>query len=209
MAEVQEAAWGGLIVKPKDKPNFRSFIIARRLQYSLDRRIEVIGVQDIATNELSVEQLRLALRSMLERASELELRGFIKRDVKFKEWSELKNLADLFKGLNKSRDLFELLVGDKEVFNKILNASPETLEIFPRLFPTYYLEPHLLLGGREFSLRRLVGQFVEHPDGLSWILKAHIMYGVPNLKESIRKNYILTRDVSERLEKLTLDLLSL
>jgi hypothetical protein len=206
-AEVQETAWGGLVAKPKDRPNFKSFIVARRLQYSFDRRVEVIGVRDIITDNLSVEQMQVALRRMLERASELELRGLIRRSAKVREWSELKNLEDMFEGLGRSGDLSELLVGNEGVFSEILKASPETLEVFPRLFPARYLESHFLTGGRDVALKGLIGQYLEHPDGLSWILRAHVIYGVPRLGESIRRNYVMVREVSERLEGLVISLL--
>lgn len=55
-AEVREAGWGGLVAKPKDEQGFTAFIIARRLQYSLDRRVEVVGVRDVKIGDLSREQ---------------------------------------------------------------------------------------------------------------------------------------------------------
>lgn len=207
-AEVREAGWGGLVAKPKDEQGFTAFIIARRLQYSLDRRVEVVGVRDVKIGDLSREQMQRALKSMLEGASEVELKGLVRRVARLKEWGELRRLRGIFGELRRDESLLKFLVDDERVLNEIREAAPEMLEIFPRLFPSHSLEMCLLLSGRESELSRLVSQYANSPDGLSWILRAHVIYGVPRLGESIRRNYALTRDLSERLEELTLSLLS-
>lgn len=208
-AAISDTAKGNLVVEPADTDNFKAFILARRFQFSFDRKLEVIGVWELPSAGSGVEELKKQLFWMLSNSIEVELRGLFKRKVKVREWGELRYLRKIVGDLPSSNELKRYLEGNRRLLEHILDSSPELVEIFPRLIPPRFLEFYFLSSGRGFAVARMIKRYIDSVESNAWIVRLHLMYGTPKMGEKVRKGYSLILKIAEEMEKATNELFSI
>jgi len=91
----QDTRMRNLIVKPLKHPQTTLIILVRRMQLSLDRKLEMVGVLDILEERLGNQDRSHLLRRMLMESVELELKGVLRKSVKARAWSELSSLTGM------------------------------------------------------------------------------------------------------------------
>ncbi|HFC49281.1 MAG TPA: hypothetical protein ENJ59_00960 [Thermofilum sp.] len=205
-AAISDTVKGNLVVESADRDNFKAFILARRLQFSFDRKLEVVGVWELPRAGIGAEDLKKQLFWMLSNSIEIELGGLFKKKVRFREWGELRYLRKMLGGFPLSNELKRYLEGNQHLQERILESSPELVEIFPRLIPPRFLEFYFLSSGRGFAIDRMVKRYIDSVESNAWIVRLHLMYGTPKMGEKVRKNYLLVLKIAEEMEKATNEL---
>ncbi|MBO3839991.1 MAG: hypothetical protein QXN75_01725 [Thermoproteota archaeon] len=201
-ASVEETQRGNLLVKPVKQPNFTSMIIVRRMQFSLDMKFEIIGVLDIPEDRVRDRERSQLLKKMLSESVELEVKGVLVKRVEVRRWSELSALKSKIP-LPEGGGLFSMLKNDKNVEKDIKKSRLELLEIFPRLIPAELLEYYMLASGRGLVIGRLVKEYLESPQSVSWILRAHLMYGMPFSGGGTGRSYLTVLGLAKKVEDFT------
>jgi hypothetical protein len=193
---------GSLIVKPLKHPYITVIMLVRRMQFSLDRKFEMVGTLDIPEEKLENRNRSELLRSMLAESVELELKGFLKKDVKVDKWGELSSLTEIT-FIPEGGALLSVLREDEEVKRIVAKSRVELMEVFPRLMPPELLEHYLLASGRGLIVNKLVKNYIESPQSVSWIVRAHLLYGLPLGKSGIGKSFLAVMDLLKKIELFT------
>jgi hypothetical protein len=199
---LEETQRGNLIVKPINKPNFTVMVIVRRMQFSLDMKFEMIGVLDIPDNIVGNRDRSQLLKRMLSEAVELEVKGIFFKRLEVRKWSELPPLEKKIP-LPEGGGIFSLLKNDKDVEKEVKKSRVELLEIFPRLIPSELLEYYMLASGRGLVIGRLVKEYLESPQSVSWVLRAHLMYGMPFSGGGTGRSYLALLGLTKKIEDFT------
>jgi len=184
-----------LIARPPDDPYLTVAILQRRLQMSLDRKVEMIGVVEVARG---VERASEVLRRMLEESFEAELKGIFRKTLKMRSWRELRYLEKLCGPLRPSNQLLEAVKADEGLMREVMRAAPDMIEVFPELISPEYMEVYMTASHAAMGplMRRMIARYLEEPERLAWYVRLHFMYGLPRMAAKVRRNYqLLTRFV--------------
>ena len=184
-----------LIARPPDDPYLTVAILQRRLQMSLDRKVEMIGVVEVARG---VERASEVLRRMLEESFEAELKGIFRKTLKMRSWRELRYLEKLCGPLRPSSQLLEAVKADEGLMREVMRAAPDMIEVFPELISPEYMEVYMTASHAAMGplMRRMIARYLEEPERLAWYVRLHFMYGLPRMAAKVRRNYqLLTRFV--------------
>jgi len=184
-----------LIARPTDDPYLTVAILQRRLQMSLDRKVEMIGVVEVARG---VERASEVLRRMLEESFEAELKGIFRKTLKMRSWRELRYLEKLCGPLRPSSRLLEAVKADEGLMREVMRAAPDMIEVFPELISPEYMEVYMTASHAAMGplMRRMIARYLEEPERLAWYVRIHFMYGLPRMATKVRRNYqLLTRFV--------------
>jgi len=180
-------------------------VLLRRLQMSLDRKIEVIGIFEV---EADCRPLGDALRRMLSWSFEVELKGLVRKSFVWKPWRELRMLEPVVGSLDYDPSLASNLKGHASLIESLHAASPNLIEVFPELLPTSFMETFLVASGAPMSayITTLIKEHVQEPGRLAWCYRAQFLYGSPKMPQKIVKNCQLAalfkRVLSEATTKL-------
>lgn len=199
---LEETRRGNLLVKPIGQPNFTMMIMVRRMQFSLDMKFEMIGILDIPETKIRDTDCSQLLKRMLSESVELDVRGILVKRVEIRRWNELSVLENMIP-LPKGGKLFAMLKNDKDVKKDVKNSRIELLEIFPRLIPVELLEYYMLASGRSLAIGKLVKEYLESPQSVSWILRAHLIYGMPFSGGGTNRSYLTVLEIAKKVEDFT------
>ncbi|RLF00750.1 MAG: hypothetical protein DRJ57_00445 [Thermoprotei archaeon] len=191
-----------LIARSPDDPHLTVAILQRRLHMSLDRKVEMIGVIEVARD---VEGAREVLRRMLEESFEAELKGIFRKTLKMRSWRELKYLEGLCGPLRPSSQLLEAIRADEELMREVMRAAPDMIEVFPELISPEYMEVYMTASHAAMGplMRRMIARYMEEPERLAWYVRLHFMYGLPRMGTKVKRNYRLLTRFGERLRNFT------
>ncbi|MGQ9478672.1 MAG: hypothetical protein ACUVQ0_01455 [Thermoproteota archaeon] len=189
-----------IMVRPVKYPNLSLIIMVRRMQFSLDRKFEMVGVLEILKDRLKAYDHSQLLNRMIAEAVEIELKGVLKKKVEIRRWSELANLAQIIE-IPEGGSLMHVLEED-EVRNQVEKGGAELIEVFPKLIQTEFLEYYFMSPGKNPMLNRLIKEYVKSPQALSWIVRMHMLYGMPG-KSRLGKSYSTFIGLSKKIEDFT------
>ncbi|MEM2089230.1 MAG: hypothetical protein QXF52_11300, partial [Thermoproteota archaeon] len=193
---------GSLIVKPLKHPYITVIMLVRRMEFSLDKKFEMVGILDVPEDRLENRDRSQLLRSMLAESVELELKGVLRKNITVGRWSELSSLSEIT-AIPEGENLLSVLKEDKELESTIVKGGVELIEVFPRLMPSELLERYLLASGRGLIVNNLVKSYIESPQSVSWIARAHLLYGLPLGKGGIGRAFLAVMSLLKKIEDFT------
>ena len=193
---VENTARGNIIVRPNDVKSLEILILTRRLQYSLDRKLEIIGIWDLPSENRNLKELQSQFFNMLANSVEIEFKGFFKRKVKVKEWSELLHISKTLKNISSNKKLKDFIEMNENIKKEIINSGAELIEIFPRMISSKYLELYFILMGKIFTLE-LVKDYINNLKNNAWIIRLHLLYGTPRMSKKIKNSYLLIKNFTK------------
>ncbi|MDW8003250.1 MAG: hypothetical protein RMI04_00330 [Thermofilaceae archaeon] len=194
----------GLVVLP-ETGNLRVLVLVRRLHMSFDRKVEVIAISEVSFSPPGVGE---TLKKMMLSSFEVEARGLLRRTYVWRSWRELHRLESLLGPVRPDLRLLETLKSDRNLVEKLKEASPNFLEVFPEFMSPSYMEAFLVSPGAPFNefVKELISRYLVEPERLAWCFKAQFLYGSPQMPRKILKNYLLSVQLSEALKESTLKL---
>lgn len=191
---------GNLVVKSLKHPQMTLIILVRRIQFSLDRKFEMVGVLQIPESRLEKQDRSQLLRRMLAESVELELKGALRRSLKVSRWSGLSSLAGIT--VPEETSLLSML-RSKEVEEVVKRGGIELVEIFPSLIPSELLEPYLMISDGDRMVGNIVKKHIESPQSISWIVRTHMLYGLQLGAGGIRRAFLTVIDLLKKIEEYT------
>lgn len=191
----------GLVVSP-EKDNLRVLVLVRRLHMSFDRKVEVISVSEMLPAFPGAGE---ALKRMMLSSFEVEAKGLLRRTHVWRNWRELRRLESFLGPERPDSRLMETLKSDRNLVEKLKDASPNFLEVFPEFMSPSYMEAFLVSPGAPFNefVRELISRYLVEPERLAWCFRAQFLYGSPQMPRKILKNYLLAIQLSEALKEFT------
>ena len=197
---IETSRGGNPVVKPLDYPNLSIIFFVRRMQFSFEMKFEAVCVLDISEEKVSGKDLTSILMRMLAESVELEAKGVLRKRIELRRWSELAQLSKIFR-LPEGGGLITFL--EKSNVETVLEKGAfELIEVFPKLMPDEILEYYFVSSGRYLVFDRMVKDYMESPQKLSWIIRLHSMYGFPG-GSRISKSYSSIIRLSEKIEEFT------
>lgn len=190
---------GNPIVKPLSHPNLSLLFLVRRMQFSFEMKFETICVLNIE-EDWSGKDLTNILIRMLAESVELEAKGVLRKKIELRRWSELLQMSKFFK-IPEGGNLIVFLK-NKNIENSLEKGAFELIEVFPKLIPDEILEYYFMTSGKQLLVDRMIQDYVESPQKISWIIRLHSMYGFPG-SSRISKGYYSVIRLAEKIEEFT------
>ncbi|MBO3798721.1 MAG: hypothetical protein QW506_01935 [Thermoproteota archaeon] len=194
----EETGRGNLVAKPLENPQIRLIILVRRMQFSFDRKFEIVGVLEIPEDRLKNQDKPQLLRRMLSESLELELKGFLSRSLKVSRWSGLASIP----GVPMSEEGLMQLIRSREVEELVKQGGGDLIEIFPSLIPVELFETYLMTSDRGPMISSMVKKYMESPQSISWIVRMHMLYGVQSAG-GIRRAFLTIVNLLKKIEEYT------
>lgn len=196
---------GGRRLVPLDGHPTMLIFTTRRIRMSVDRKVEMLGIQEVVPAGLmSVEHVEL-YDKLLTMGVELHWGGLIRRTPRFVHLEALRKLRGVLGIKELSTELIEALEGSAELLEYVKRASPDLLEIHVEMLPSRFCEAPLELSGNLGSLlKRLVSEYRLKPRRIAWYVRSQFLYGGPTMKRKIKRNFELLNRLSYFLEGFTL-----
>ncbi|MBO3841738.1 MAG: hypothetical protein FGF48_04915 [Candidatus Brockarchaeota archaeon] len=195
----EETGRGNLVAKPLENPQIRLIILVRRMQFSFDRKFEMVGVLEIPEDRLKNRDKSQLLKRMLSESVELELKGVLRRSLKASRWSGLSSLPGVT--MLEGEGLLQV-VRSREVEELVKQGGGELIEIFPSLIPVELFETYLMASDRGPVISTLVKKHMESPQSISWIVRMHMLYGVQS-GGVIRRAFLTVVNLLKKIEEYT------
>ncbi|MEM1554571.1 MAG: hypothetical protein QXJ72_06795 [Thermoproteota archaeon] len=190
---------GNPIVKPLNYPNLSLMFLVRRMQFSFEMKFESVCILDIE-KDWSGRDLTGILMKMLAESVELEAKGVLRKKIEIRRWSELDQMSKFFK-IPQGGELISFLKS-KNIENILEKGAFELIEVFPKLMPDEILEYYFMTSGKHLMVDRMIQDYVESPQKISWIIRLHSMYGFPG-SSRIKKGYLSLIRLAEKIEEFT------
>ncbi len=195
----EETGRGNLVAKPLENPQIRLIILVRRMQFSLDRKFEMVGVLEIPEDRLKNRDKSQLLKRMLSESVELELKGVLRRSLKASRWSGLSSLSGVT--MLEEEGLMQV-VRSREVEELVKQGGGDLIEIFPSLIPVELFETYLMTSDRGPIIGSMVKKHMEAPQSISWIVRMHMLYGVQS-GGVIRRAFLTVVNLLKKIEEYT------
>lgn len=181
-------------------------VLVRRLHMSLDRKVEVLGIFELAREHRRASEV---LRGMLSSSFEVELKGFVRKAFIWREWRELKRFDPVLDPIARDPSVATSVRESPGLSELLKEASPNLIEVFPEVLPPSFMEAFLVAPGVPLSAytTSLIREYVEAPGRLAWCYRAQFLYGSPRMPQKIVRNCQLAGVFKRALEEATKRLL--
>ncbi|MEM3712783.1 MAG: hypothetical protein QXR97_04525 [Thermoproteota archaeon] len=190
---------GNPVVKPLSHPNLIIMFLVRRMQFSFEMKFETICVLDVE-KDWSGKDLTSILMRMLAESVELEAKGILRKKIEIRRWGELTQMSRFFR-IPEGGKLVAFLKSNN-IENILEKGAFELVEVFPKLMPDEILEYYFMTSGKHLLVDRMIQDYVESPQKISWIIRLHSMYGFPG-SSRISKGYSSVIKLAEKIEEFT------